>query len=108
MGPSRVPLVPGMILSNEPGYYKAGAYGIRIESLVVVREAEMPSPNATPFYTFETLTRAPIDLNLIEGNLLTEGEKKWLNNYHTVVRTTLMPLIHGEARPWLEEATRAI
>lgn len=107
MGPSRVPLVPGMIVSNEPGYYKAGAYGIRIESLVVVREAEMLSANEIPFYTFETLTLVPIDLNLIDGRLLTPSEKKWLNDYHAIVRRTLMPLVHEEARSWLEEATRA-
>jgi Xaa-Pro aminopeptidase len=108
MGPSRVPLVPGMILSNEPGYYKEGAYGIRIESLVVVREAEVPSSGDTPFYAFETLTLAPIDLNLIETNLLTQSERNWLNDYHTKVRTTLMPLVHEETRPWLCEATHAL
>jgi Xaa-Pro aminopeptidase len=75
---SDVPLKPGMILSNEPGYYKEGAYGIRIENLMTVIEL----PELPGFYGFETLTLAPLDAKLIDDNLLTDQERAWLQNYH--------------------------
>jgi Xaa-Pro aminopeptidase len=104
------PLMPGMICSNEPGYYKTGAYGIRIENLIVVTAAA-PVPGGDPertFMTFETITLAPIDLELVEPTLLSTDEKSWLNAYHARVRETLLPLVDEETRPWLEQATRAI
>ncbi|MBL6851972.1 MAG: aminopeptidase P family protein [Alphaproteobacteria bacterium] len=104
------PLKPGMICSNEPGYYKNGEYGIRIENLIVVSEAK-PVPGGDPqrkFMTFETITLAPIDLELIEPKLLTADEKGWLNAYHARVRETLLPLVDADARDWLKHATRAI
>jgi Xaa-Pro aminopeptidase len=100
--------MPGMICSNEPGYYKNGEYGIRIENLIVVREA---APGADPqrkFLEFETVTLAPIDLGLVEPSLLTEDEKAWLNAYHARVRETLLPLVDEDTRSWLTDATRAI
>src|SRR5262249_20570185 len=103
-------LKPGMICSNEPGYYKTNEYGIRIENLIVVSEA-MPVPGGDPqrkFMTFETITLAPIELDLVEPKLLTDGERQWLNAYHARVRETLQPLVDAETRPWLEKATRAI
>ena len=103
-------LKPGMICSNEPGYYKNGEYGIRIENLVVVSEAA-PVPGGDPqrkFMTFETITLAPIDLGLVEPGLLTDGERQWLNAYHARVRETLLPLVDEETRDWLRHATRAI
>lgn len=74
-------LKPGMILSNEPGYYKEGEYGIRIENLVLVVKADMPDAEGE-FYTFETLTLAPIDMRLVDESMLTPQEKQWLDDYH--------------------------
>jgi len=103
-----VALEPGMVISNEPGYYKTGAYGIRIENLVAVREAE-PVPGAEkPLLEFETLTLAPIDLNMVEPGMLSPMEKRWLNDYHARVRETLTPLVDAETKAWLAEATAPI
>jgi Xaa-Pro aminopeptidase len=107
-GPARISklgttaLERGMILSNEPGYYKTGAYGIRIENLVLVAEAAAPVGAEKPLNTFETLTLAPIDLRLIEPRLLTRDEIAWLDDYHARVRETLAPLVDAETRKWLE------
>ena len=105
---SSVPLKPGMIISNEPGYYKTGDYGIRIENLLVVTEAEMIADGERPMMGFETLTLAPIDLNCVEPNLLTTDEKDWLNTYHARVREALSPEMDAETLVWLKDATRAI
>lgn len=105
---STIALEPGMILSNEPGYYKAGAYGIRIESLVVVQKAEPLLGEERPVYVFETLTLAPIDLNLIDARLLTLMQKEWLNQYHARIRETLLPLVHEENRDWLLLSTEPL
>jgi Xaa-Pro aminopeptidase len=103
------PLMPGMICSNEPGYYKEGEYGIRIENLVVVRETAIAGGDAQrKFMEFETITLAPIDIDLVEPSLLTDAERDWLNKYHRRVHETLSPLVDGETRAWLESATRAI
>lgn len=101
---SGVALQPGMILSNEPGFYLTGQYGIRIENLVFVKESERHSG----FMEFEELTLAPIDRRLIKRELLTEQEKSWLNRYHQRVRETLMPLVNEKTQAWLEENTLAI
>jgi len=113
-GPGRIAklgaaaLKRGMILSNEPGYYKTGDYGIRIENLLLVTEAD-PVPDAErPLNAFETLTLAPIDLRLISPTMLTISENAWLNAYHARVRDTLSPLVDAETRAWLERATRPI
>lgn len=104
-----VPMEPGMILSNEPGYYKEGAYGIRIENLVVVKEAEAaPKSAERKMLNFETITLAPIDRALIDADLLTEDERTWLNSYHAWVWDTLSPLVDDEVRGWLEEATAPV
>ena len=103
-----VALKRGMILSNEPGYYKAGSYGIRIENLVLVTEAAAVAGAEKPLNAFETLTLAPIDRRLIEPALLSPGERAWLDAYHARVATTLMPLVDAPTRPWLEAATRAL
>jgi Xaa-Pro aminopeptidase len=89
----------GMILSNEPGYYKEGEYGIRIESLVTVRE----KPNLAGFYEFETLTLAPFDIKLMDFSLLTEEEKNWIKAYHMRIATTLSPYVDEDTRLWLEK-----
>src|SRR3984957_460615 len=101
-------LLPGMICSNEPGYYKTGEYGIRIENLVVVSEPKPVPDGERPMMSFETITLAPIDLNLVEPGLLTDGERLWLNAYHARVFETLRPLVDEEVRVWLERTTRAI
>jgi len=101
-------LRPGMICSNEPGYYKTGEFGIRIENLVVVSEAKDVAGGERKMMEFETITLAPIDLNLVEPNLLSEAERGWLNAYHMRVRETLSPNVDGETHAWLEQATRAI
>lgn len=86
---SNVPLKPGMILSNEPGYYKEGEYGIRLESLVVVVEL----PHLPGFYGFETLTLCAFDPHLIDETLLTTQEKAWIENYHAHVQKSLSPYL---------------
>lgn len=104
--PSTVALEPGMIVSNEPGYYKTGAYGIRIENLVLVVECEVSGGERSTL-AFETLTQAPIDLRLVEPGLLNPDERDWLNTYHTGVRDKLESTA-GDAAGWLAEATRPI
>jgi Xaa-Pro aminopeptidase len=97
------PLMPGMFLSNEPGYYKTGEYGIRIENLVMVAPVEIEGAEKK-MLGFETLTFAPIDRNLIEPKLLTDDERQWLNEYHARAREIVAPQLEGEAKAWLESA----
>jgi Xaa-Pro aminopeptidase len=98
------PLHAGMILSNEPGYYKAGEYGIRIENLVLVVEAAIDKAEQ-PMLAFETITFAPIDRTLIDVALLSESERAWLDSYHADVFTKMVDYVSGEERVWLERAT---
>lgn len=102
--PNTVALQPGMILSNEPGYYKTGAYGIRIETLQVVTAPEEIPGGDKPMLGFETLTLAPIDRNLIEPNLLSPDERAWLNTYHARVLDEIGPLVSAEVGAWLASA----
>jgi Xaa-Pro aminopeptidase len=110
-GPARIsklggaPLKRGMILSNEPGYYRAGAYGIRIENLILVTEAAPVAGAEKPLNAFETLTLAPIDRRLVEPALMTADETAWLDAYHARVRETLAPLLDAPTRAWLIAAT---
>ena len=110
-GPARIAklgtsaLMRGMILSNEPGYYKTGHYGIRIENLVLVSEAPAVAGGDKPLNRFETLTLAPIDRRLIDRNLMAADEIDWLDTYHAEVRETLMPLVADDTRIWLGTAT---
>jgi Xaa-Pro aminopeptidase len=103
-----VALEPGMVISNEPGYYKTGEYGIRIENLVAVRATPGTAGAEKILYDFETLTLAPIDVNLIDAALLTPSETKWLNAYHARVREVLAPLLDGEINAWLKSVTPAL
>ena len=109
-GPARISklghaaLGRGMILSNEPGYYKAGAYGIRIENLVLVIEAPAVAGAEKPLHAFETLTLAPIDRRLVAPALMTGDEIAWLDAYHARVRAELSPLLDAESRDWLARA----
>jgi Xaa-Pro aminopeptidase len=102
------PIKPGMIISNEPGFYKTGEYGIRIENLIVVTEPEDVPGGERKMMRFETITLAPIDVDLVEPKLLTAEERDWLNAYHARVRETLSPLVDGETKAWLVNATRAV
>ena len=102
-----VALEPGMILSNEPGYYREGAFGIRIENLVAVEERKIDGAER-PMLGFETLTQVPIDLRLIEPKLLAVEEKAWLNAYHAGVRAALAPHLDAKERVWLRQATSRI
>ncbi len=97
----------GMIISNEPGYYKEGEYGIRIENLVIVT-APVDIGGDRPMHRFETITLAPIDLNLVEVSLLLDEEKRWLNAYHKNVQAKLSPLVDEQTRQWLAQATKEI
>ena len=113
-GPARIsklgttPLRRGMILSNEPGYYKAGAYGIRIENLVLVVEAAAVPGAEKPLNAFETLTLAPIDRRLVVADMLTPEETDWFDGYHARVAQMLAPLVDAETRAWLAAATRPL
>jgi Xaa-Pro aminopeptidase len=102
-----VALEPGMILSNEPGYYKAGHFGIRIENLVVVTPAKIKSAERE-MLGFETITFAPIDLALVEPKLLDVEEIAWLDAYHARVRKLLAPHLGQDERQWLKQATQPV
>ena len=109
-GPQRIsgaaggaPLRPGMIVSNEPGYYKAGAWGIRIENLVAVTTSG-EGEDGRAFLGFETLTLAPIDRRLVEPALLRADERAWLDAYHARVRAALAPRVDANTAAWLEAA----
>ncbi|GGH27397.1 aminopeptidase [Alsobacter metallidurans] len=112
-GPQRLsklgttPLEPGMMLSNEPGYYKGGAFGIRIENLILVEPRDIPGAERE-MYGFETLSFTPIDLALVEPSLLTDAELDWLNAYHAKVRAIIGPMVGGDTAVWLDQATRPI
>jgi Xaa-Pro aminopeptidase len=99
--PSTVALQPGMIVSNEPGYYKEGAFGIRIETLQVVTEAALIPGGERPMLGFETLTLAPIDRRLVETSLLTAEEIEQLNAYHARVLKVVGPLVPSDVATWL-------
>ncbi len=113
-GPQRISrsghtvLEPGMIISNEPGYYKPGGYGIRIETLVVVGQPEVPKGGERAMMGFETLTLAPIDRRLIVTTLMTTEEIGWLDRYHARVRKEIGPQLTGDDKGWLVEATKPL
>ncbi len=103
-----VPLMPGMVTSNEPGFYLEGEFGIRIENLVYVVPDEESQNGEIAFNRFENLTVCPIDTKLVELSLLTEAERDYLNRYHRFVFDTLAPFLSGEELEWLKSATRAL
>jgi Xaa-Pro aminopeptidase len=106
--PNREALQPGMIVSNEPGYYKEGAYGIRIENLVTVREAPPIDGQERKRLEFETLTLAPIDRALVDASIMTAAELAWLDAYHARVCETVLPLVDKATGTWLKAATAPI
>lgn len=97
-------LQPGMIISNEPGYYVEGQYGIRIENLIIVREVEDIGGNIKT-HSFENITWAPIDKRLINQSLLNADEQAWLNAYHEKVYANLSPYLKGSELKWLKDTT---
>jgi len=102
---TRLPLEPGMLTSNEPGYYLNGQYGIRIENLVLCRK-DMETSHGT-FYRFDTMTLFPIDTTLIDWQLMSEQDTAWLNNYHHQVYEELAPHLDDAERTWLQEKCQA-
>lgn len=103
-----IALIPGMVLSNEPGYYRADSFGIRLENLVVVQHCEALKGAEREMYEFDALTLIPMDARLIDKSLLTQGEIDWFNAYHQKVFNTLSPLMSGSELEWLTQATKAI
>jgi Xaa-Pro aminopeptidase len=106
--PNAVALQPGMIVSNEPGYYKAGAYGIRIETLQVVTPAEPIAGGERPMHGFETLTLAPIDRRLVQRDALSGEERGQLDAYHARVFSEIGPLVEEDVRAWLKSVCAPI
>jgi Xaa-Pro aminopeptidase len=102
-----VPIAAGMILSNEPGYYLPGHYGIRLENLLLVQPAELPGA-LKPFLRFETLTLAPFDRTLLDPALLDAWELGWLNDYHARVVREVGPHLEPDVREWLQAACERI
>ncbi len=103
--PNSIALQPGMIVSNEPGYYRIGAYGIRIENLQYVTEPEVIEGGDREMMGFEALTLAPIHRGLIADTLMSPAELAWLDAYHAQVRKALLPMVEGEVASWLMKAT---
>jgi len=99
---------PGMLISNEPGYYKDDAYGIRIENLVMVKDAEICADTGAQMLRFETVSFAPIDISLVDVQLLSTQECDWLNKYHAQIRDVLKSGLSDKEIVWLEEATRPL
>jgi len=109
-GPQRIArsgtekLLEGMMISNEPGYYKEGHYGIRLENLILVTPAAPVEGGDIAMHEFETLTLVPFDARMIEADLLTRDELRWLDAYHARVLAEIGPMLDGEALAWLENA----
>jgi Xaa-Pro aminopeptidase len=106
--PNDVALKPGMIVSNEPGYYKAGAFGIRLENLVVVKREERAKDSNRKFLAFDTLTVVPFDRKLIVREILSKQEQDWINTYHARVWKCLESKVDIATRVWLEQATQPL
>jgi Xaa-Pro aminopeptidase len=102
-----VPIAAGMILSNEPGFYLPGHYGIRLENLLLVQPAALPDANK-PFLSFETLTLAPFDRQLLNPAVMTDAERAWLDDYHARVLREVGPALDGSAKAWLADACAAL
>ncbi|WP_371036726.1 aminopeptidase P family protein [Rhodosalinus sp. FB01] len=102
-------LLPGMILSNEPGFYREGAFGIRLENLIVVEDApELPGGSVAKMLRFHTLTYVPFERRLVEAEMLHGPERAWLNAYHALVRSKIGPRLGSAAKTWLDAATAPI
>lgn len=106
--PNKIALKPGMILSNEPGFYKEGEYGIRIENLIAVTEVDGPAGAERQMLGFETLTFSPIERKLVDPELMTREELQWLNDYHAQVYAMYADDLDEDHRVWLQNATAPI
>ena len=106
--PNTVALAAGMVVSNEPGYYRQDSYGIRIENLVLVQPVPAPAGAELDLLGFETLTLAPIDRALIDPSVLSSAELAWLDGYHARVAKVLTPLLDTATADWLRAATRPL
>ena len=95
-------LLPGMIISNEPGYYKENSFGIRIENLIIVKE------KTSNLIEFKTISWAPIDCDLIEKKLLNDSEIQWINRYHSIVYEKIQNFLSLEERRWLQKVTKTL
>ena len=102
-----IPIAAGMILSNEPGFYLQDHYGIRLENLLLVQPADLPTASK-PFLRFETLTLAPFDRHLLNIAMMTQPEREWLNTYHAKVLGTVGPELNEAERAWLIRACRPL
>ncbi|MDP6937101.1 MAG: M24 family metallopeptidase C-terminal domain-containing protein, partial [Candidatus Marinimicrobia bacterium] len=105
-GTNNVPLKEGMVVSNEPGYYKEGEFGIRTENLIFVKQ--VGEVDEKKLLGFENLTFVPIDTRLLDQSLLTEDEKDWLNIYHREVLEKIAPLVNEVVLAWLKEAVKSV
>lgn len=105
---SEVALLPGMVVSIEPGYYREGEFGIRHENLYFVKESKTLACAETPMLEFEVLTYVPFDQKLIDKNLLSQSEINWINNYHQIVYSHISSITNDISIPWLENATKAL
>jgi Xaa-Pro aminopeptidase len=101
------PLAAGMFLSNEPGYYKVGHFGIRTENLVLVEEREIAGAEGR-YLGFETLTFAPIDRTLVDTDLMTRDELRWWDDYHAQVLEIVGPQLEGDVKAWLEDCCKSL
>jgi len=106
--PNKIALEPGMIVSNEPGYYKAGEYGIRIENLQYVTQGQAIDGGERDMLGFTNLTWAPLHRDLIDTDMLTRAERDYVNTYHGKVWEKIGPLVDGEVKAWLKAACRAL
>ena len=97
-------MMSGMITSNEPGYYEADQYGVRVENLVLT----VPHPQFPNYLKFETLTYYPIDIPMIDETYLDSGEKAWFNSYHHKVKSLILPHLDGPIRTWFELKCRPL
>ncbi|GAA0788551.1 MULTISPECIES: aminopeptidase P family protein [Pseudomonadati] len=105
---NNVALLPGMVLSNEPGYYRTNGFGIRLENLVIVQHCAALKGSEREMYEFDAITLIPMDARLIDKSLLTTAEINWFNQYHAKVRETLTPFMQGDDLTWLNKVTVAI
>ena len=103
-----IPLVPGMVTSNEPGLYKEGLHGIRCENLILTVETDIPGSDAFRYLAFETITLFPFDTKLIDLDIFTDDERRWLNAYHRQVADEISPLLDADTAQWLKEKTKPI
>jgi Xaa-Pro aminopeptidase len=103
-----VPFQPGMIVSNEPGLYLQGQYGIRIENLILCVETDIKNEEGESYLGFHTLSLFPYDLNLIDGTLLSVSEKEWIKDYHQRVFEELKPGLSPEEVEWLEKRCQPV